>query len=52
MQNIFKLANDHPKLSQRDLDIINRAHCKNHDHAVLKKYGLGGMEKMEDWGIP
>jgi len=52
MKNIFELANDSPRLSQRDLDIIDRAHDQKQDRCILKKDGLQGMEKMENWGVP
>lgn len=52
MKNIFQLANDKPRLSKRDLDAIDRAHEMKKDRSVLKKDGLQGMEKMENWGIP
>jgi hypothetical protein len=44
------MANDAPRLSAQDLDIINRAH--NQDAKVLKKDGLQQMAKMENWGMP
>ena len=50
MKCLMELANDRPRLSKRDLEIINRSN--NHDRSVLKKAGLEGMEKMENWGIP
>jgi len=52
MKNIFELANDRPRLSARDLDIINRSHNQKKDRCILKKDGLQGLEKMENWGIP
>jgi len=52
MKSLFELANDAPKLSKHDLDVIARAHDQKLDRCVLKKDGLQGMEKMEDWGIP
>ena len=52
MKNIFDLANDHPRLSQRDLDVIDRAHDQKGDRHILRKDGLQGMEKMENWGVP
>jgi hypothetical protein len=52
MKNIFELANDAPKLSLHDLDVISRSHDQKKDRCILKKEGLQGMEKMENWGIP
>jgi hypothetical protein len=52
MKNIFQLANDQPRLSQRDLDIIDRAHDQKQDRRILAKDGLQGMERMENWGLP
>jgi len=52
MKSILEMANDAPRLSKRDLDIIDRAHDQKHDRAVLKKDGLQGMERMENWGVP
>ncbi len=50
MKSFVQLANDAPRLSRRDLDIIDRAH--NQDAKVLKRDGLQQMAKMENWGIP
>jgi hypothetical protein len=50
MKSIMRLANDAPRLSERDLEIIDRAH--NQDERVLKKVGLQQMAKMENWGVP
>ena len=52
MKNIFELANDRPRLSTLDLEIIDRSHDQKKDGCILKKAGLKGMEKMENWGIP
>jgi hypothetical protein len=50
MKSILQLANDAPRLSQRDLDVIDRAH--NQDGKILKRDGLQDMAKMENWGVP
>jgi hypothetical protein len=50
MKSFMQMANDAPRLSERDLDIINRAH--NQDTKVLKKDGLQEMAKIENWGMP
>jgi hypothetical protein len=52
MKSIFQMANDAPRLSQRDLDVIDRAHDQTGDRRILKRDGLQGMEKMENWGLP
>lgn len=51
MKSFLELANDAPRLSQRDLNLINNNHGKR-DHAILARDGLGGMERMENWGVP
>lgn len=52
MKSLLALANDKPRLSQRDLDIIDRAHDQRRDAKVLRKDGLQDMAKMENWGVP
>ena len=53
MKNIFQLANDRPQLSARDLILIDHnGKILKRDRMILRRDGLQGMEKMEDWGIP
>jgi hypothetical protein len=52
MKSLLEMANDKPRLSKQDLDMIARAHDQKLDRNILKKDGLQGMEKMENWGIP
>ena len=52
MKSILQMANDSPRLSQHDLDVISRAHDQRGDRSILKKDGLQGMEKLENWGLP
>jgi hypothetical protein len=52
MKSLLQMANDRPQLSQKDLDTIDRAHDQRRDRSILKKDGLQGMERMENWGIP
>jgi len=53
MKNIFQLANDQPRLSARDLTLIDHnGKFLKHDRRILRRDGLQGLEKMEDWGMP
>lgn len=51
MKSFLELANDKPKLSKQDLVLIGHENVKV-DRKVLKKAGLDGMERMENWGVP
>jgi len=52
MKSLYELANDAPRLSARDLEVINRSHDQRRDRSILKKDGLQGLEKIEGWGMP
>ena len=51
MKSFLELANDRPRLSKSDLRAINNEGLYR-DRRVLKKAGLQGMERLENWGIP
>ena len=52
MKSFLELANDKPKLSKQDLDVIDRAHDQQKDAKVLRKDGLQDMARMERFGFP
>lgn len=51
MKSFLEMANDKPKLSKDAIKAICHEDVRV-DRKTLKKAGLGGMEKMESWGVP